>query len=122
MSDYVRSLIAAAMVHEDGGSLRLTEAALDEVPQYEIGAGAPSPAELEAMWSPKFKLGARNMLAEVMKVYPDGLTRAELSDLTGISRGSGTMSDYVRSLLRKGVVVEAGGVVKAHDAMFLGGS
>lgn len=118
-SDYINSLKRAGLVVEDNKLVSLTADGESEV-AGELGSGAPSVAELQTMWSRKFKAGARRMLDELVEVYPDGLTREELGERTGITKGSGTFSDYLNSLKRNTVAEERNGEVFAGEALFIG--
>jgi hypothetical protein len=119
-SDYLSSLRRAGLVDDaSDGRVALTQAGLDAAAAH-VGLGSPSPAELKEMWSRKFKAGARRMLDELFAVYPDGLTRDELSDRAEITKSSGTFSDYLSSLRRNKIIVERDGSIYAGDALFLG--
>jgi hypothetical protein len=118
-SDYINALKRVGYVDEERGVAFLTDAGLEEAAD-EVGGQVPSPEELAAMWSRKFKLGARRMLDELMRAYPDGLTRDDLAERTEITRSSGTFSDYINALKRNKVADEHGGLVYAGEALFLG--
>jgi len=118
-SDYLSSIKRAGLVVEEHGKVELTTAGQGEM-GGELGAGAPSPAELQAMWGRKLKAGARRMLDALMEVHPDGLSREELADRSEIARSSGTFSDYLSSLKRNALAEEHSGVVYAGEALFLG--
>jgi hypothetical protein len=122
-TDYLASLRRAGLIADvDGGRVALTEAGVAEYGDL-LGRGAPTPQELAAMWLPKFKAGARRMLEELMEVYPDGLTRDEIAERAGITRSSGTFTDYLASLRRNGLLDESEpGLVRAGPALFIGAS
>lgn len=61
--------------------------------------------------------GASRMLAELAKVYPEGLTNQQLGDRAGISYASGTFSTYL-SRMRGLELVEGRGVIRASEEFF----
>jgi hypothetical protein len=117
-SDYLRSIAEAGLVESVGQLVSLTDAGVQAMAS-ELGSGAPTTAELVAMYAPKLKAGARRMLDLLIERYPDGYTRAELSEAADVQRG-GTYSDYLRSLLRVGLADDVGGLVRAGADLFLG--
>jgi hypothetical protein len=119
-SDYLRAIAEAGLVESVGQLVSLTDAGVQAMTS-ELGSGAPTTAELVAMYAPKLKAGARRMLDLLIERYPDGYTRAELSEAADVQRG-GTYSDYLRSLLRVGLADDVGGVVRAGTDLFLGSS
>lgn len=94
MSEYMNTLIRAGIVAVTAGGLNTSTA----VP---LGT---TWADVLERWSGDFKLGARNMLS-VLRQH-GAMTRAELGALVQISPTSGTMSEYVNSLKRSGIVDE----------------
>lgn len=101
----------------DGGQVTITPEGFDA-----IGA-TPDLAplthdELIAMWNSKLKAGARRMLAELVAVWPGGLTRQELADRSGIEVTGGTFSTYLGTLRSNGLAAEADGEVRADAALF----
>lgn len=118
-SDYLSTLKRGDLVLEEDGALQLTDRGVEEMAEH-LGAGAPSPSELQEMWGRKLKAGARRMLDALMEIHPDGLTRAELAEASEITVGSGTFSDYLSSLRRNTLAEERGGVVYAGEALFIG--
>lgn len=60
------------------------------------------------------------MLDLLADCYPNGMTRNELSERAEVAKG-GTLSDYVRSMTKRGLAVERGGVVYASEILFFGG-
>jgi hypothetical protein len=119
-SDYLSAIRSAGLIVEDGRTLALSDTGQAMV-AGELGSGAPTSDELLEMWGRKLKAGARRMLGALHEAYPDGLTRAELGERSEISTTSGTFSDYLSALRRNGLLDEAGGLVRAGEALFLGG-
>lgn len=116
-SDYLRSLTTGELAIEDRDGVVLTPAGEDLV-RGELGAGAPSTAELVALYAPKLKAGARRMLELLVERYPGRLSRTELSELAEVTKG-GTFSDYLRSLTRVGLAVEDAAGIQAGPDLFL---
>jgi len=58
------------------------------------------------------------MLAELVAVWPGGLTRQELADRSGIEVTGGTFSTYLGTLRSNGLAAEADGEVRADAALF----
>lgn len=59
------------------------------------------------------RAGARRMLEELVRAHPDGLTRAQLATLAGMSPKSGTFSTYLGELKHAGYFEESGGALIA---------
>jgi Helicase HerA, central domain len=117
-SSYLSSLSTAGLVEETGGRIALTAAGQDAV-AGELGTGAPAVDELVGMWGRKLKAGARRMLDVLVAEYPGGLSKADLADRAGVVPG-GTLSSYLSSLRRNGLLDESGGELRAGAALFLG--
>lgn len=119
-SDYLSALRKSGLMEDSGdGRLMLTAAGIDHAGDA-VGAGAPSPDVLAAMWGAKLKAGARRMLSELMAAHPDGITREELGERAEISVSSGTFSDYLSALNRNGLLEKRSGQLYAGEALFLG--
>jgi hypothetical protein len=119
-SDYLSAIRSNGLIVEERGSIALSDTGQDLV-AGELGSGAPSSSELLGLWGRKLKAGARRMLQVLHDSHPDGLTRAELAERAEVSAAGGTFSDYLSSLRRNGLLDEAGGLVRAGEALFLGG-
>jgi hypothetical protein len=118
-SDYLSALRRHGYIAEDGQMVSITAPGLDY-----LGPNAPKPPqttdELVALWSGRFKKGARAMLDVLVADYPGRLTREELGQAVGMSHTSGTFSDYLSALRRAGLLDESNGAVRANPDLFLG--
>jgi hypothetical protein len=117
-SSYLSSLRMAGLVDEVGSLIGLTPAGIAAT-AGELGSGAPTTEELVGLWGRKLKAGARRMLEILVDSHPEGVPKAELADRAGVVPG-GTLSSYLSSLRRNGLLDESGGVLRAGDALFLG--
>lgn len=115
-SNYVRSILATGYVVEGPDGIELTDAGAVLIGATE---GPFTTGEIVDMYAGDLKAGARRMLDLLVEHHPDGHTRSELSELSDIANG-GTFSNYVRSLLSRGLASESGGQVRANDTLFLG--
>jgi hypothetical protein len=120
-SSYLSTLNRAGLIEEMTDKRVGLSSAGVELVGDRLGAGAPSPAELQVMWERKLKAGARRMLDHLMGVYPEGLDRAALGERADVTPG-GTFSSYLSSLRRNNLAEERSGVLYAGEALFLGGS
>ncbi|MGB9181039.1 MAG: DUF87 domain-containing protein [Pyrinomonadaceae bacterium] len=118
LSEYVRSLLTAGFVTESGGRVYLTDEGRARVPDS-VPHLPFTTSEIAALYMSDFKAGAQRMFRLLIDKYPDGYTRNDLSDKADVAKG-GTLSEYVRSLLRPGVIVERGGQAYASEILFLG--
>lgn len=116
-STYLSELKAANMVFDVGHSYSISgegEEYLESI--GEKGIAANTPAELRALWVPKFRAGGSRMLAAIIDAGANGLDRDELSDCAGISITSSTFSTYLGELRKNGLVtVDRGGHIIADD-------
>lgn len=119
-STYVNAIFRSGLAVEADGRVALTPAGVEHLAAG-LGTGAPSPTQLQIMWAKKLKAGARRMLDELMREYPEGIDRATLGDRADVSPG-GTFSTYINSLKRNHLAAERDGLVFAGEALFLGGS
>lgn len=115
-SQYVNSLKAANLIVEGDGRLYST-------PEGRALAGSvPIPRTSEdvvALYTPRLKAGARRML-DVVLALPRGhsISRSELSERAGIEKG-GTLSQYVNSLIRPGLVDVTAGEIRAGATLYI---
>jgi hypothetical protein len=95
------------------GEVAITPAGLD----YLGAAMPPQPQtteELLAMWRGALRAGERKMLDELLRVYPDALTREELGARTGYTASGGTFGAYLGTLRRNDLVQIDGDTVRAQ--------
>lgn len=116
---YLRHLKNDGYVAVRGHEIELTQAGLAVV-----GAAAPSPQSTEEvleMWRRVLRAGERKMLDELVKVYPDSMSRGGLGGMTGFTASGGTFQQYLRTLIRNGLVEPLDGdQVRASGTLFLG--
>jgi len=67
-----------------------------------------STEEMLSLWEPKLKAGARNMLRETVKAYPNALTREWLGHQVSLPANGTTFQSYLSTLVRAGLVEKAG--------------
>jgi hypothetical protein len=115
---YWGTLKRAGLIEENGQDCGVTEEGLDRAG---VERGEPMTAEqIQEMWRSRLKLGARNMLDELIDAYPNALTREELGERVGIAITGGTFGTYLGTLRRNGLaVVEAEGISASPD-LFVG--
>lgn len=121
VSDYLSVLRQHGFVDEEGGKVWGSPSGIDFViPRGSDMPAKYTPDEVYAMWAGDLKAGARRMMDHLMRAHPDGFTRRELAALAGISPQSGTVSDYLSTLRRRGLVDERQRRVFAGDILYLG--
>jgi hypothetical protein len=119
-SSYLSSLRTAGLIEEDGANVRTSQAGFDY-----LGEDVPAPAttdEILALWRPRLKAGAGRMLDALLDVYPDSMTREELSEQAGVTASGGTFSSYLSMLRTAHLIDEDGGLVRAGGVLYLNGS
>ena len=60
--------------------------------------------------------GEREILAQLVGTYPDGIDREHLSEMTGYTRSS--RNTYLQRLRARELVVDQGGTVRASETLF----
>lgn len=120
VSDYLSALRQHALVSESDGLVNVTAAGRMLVhPENEL-PGPFTPEQVYGLWAGDLKAGARRMIEHLMRAHPEGYTRRELAGLAGISPQSGTVSDYLSTLRRRGMVEERNRRVYAGEVLYLG--
>lgn len=117
-SDYLSALRTQGLIRDHGADLEATPLGVNVA--GDVG-GPVTTSELVALWSSKFKRGARAMLEVLVAVHPKGVTRDELAQRVGISAVSGTFSDYLSALRSNGLLDTRGRELFASSSLFLGG-
>lgn len=88
-----------------------------------LGLSEPPPPqtteELLETWRSALRRGERQMLDELVRIYPDTITRDELGERAGYTASGGTFGNYLGVLRRNGLVEAEGGMVRASDALFM---
>lgn len=119
-SDYLSSLRQHALVTDADGTLAIADGKV-RLARSITGWGSAlpplEPAQIVEPHAPKLKAGARRMLDAVMRAYPEGYTRAELSRLADV-RG-GTFSDYLSALRKRGLLEERNRRLYAGHVLYL---
>lgn len=115
-SDYLRSLRDAGLVVDEGETLRATARAGSIVPPTQEPM---THEQLRAMWDSKLKAGARRMLDLLIDAWPNGMTRADLAEKSGVKERTGTFSDYLRSLVDNGLATRKSGQLLASPSLFM---
>lgn len=59
--------------------------------------------------------GAARMLQAVIDAHPEGLTKAQLADVSGVTASGGTFSTYLGELRRNGLIEQRGDQIVATD-------
>ena len=118
---YLGVLKRHGFIQEDRGEVSITEAGL----AY-LGADVPetptTTEEMLAIWRGALRRGEREMLDELVRMYPESLTREELGDRTGYTASGGTFGTYLGVLRRNGLADVSGNEVRASDTLFLSGA
>lgn len=115
---YWGTLKREGLIDEDPRNAGVTEAGLELAG---VDGGSPMTAEeIREMWRTKLKLGARNMLDEVVASYPNAVTREELADRLDMAVRGGTFTTYLGTLKRNGLVLVEPEGVQAHPDLFVG--
>lgn len=122
VSDYLSVMRQRSFVEEADGKVGLTRAGADAIGFSSHDGPMPTftPEQVYALWAGDLKAGARRMMEHLMRAHPEGFTRRELAGLAGISPQSGTVSDYMSVLRRRGLVEERGRRVFAGSVLYLG--
>lgn len=115
---YFGDLKRAGLLTEENGKVTATE---DGIALAGVQPTMPeTTGELMAMWRSAFKkAGIYRMLEVLVECYPEWLTRAELSEITGFALSGGTFGTYLGALRQNGLIEENGKDVRAADALFL---
>jgi len=77
-------------------------------------------ADVIALWSGKLRPGARRMLAALVRVKGNTLSRSTLSELSGVSDAGGSFTSYLSELRTAGLILsDKSGVRADREALFL---
>ncbi|GFG83252.1 hypothetical protein [Mycobacterium paragordonae] len=116
-STYLGELRRAGLLDENAAGFTLSDKGFDYL------GGRPDPLtgrELQQHYLHILRSGAARMLQAVMDVYPESLSRQEISARAGIVVASGTFTTYLGELVRNGLVVYRGKALRASDVLMLG--
>jgi DNA-binding MarR family transcriptional regulator len=113
----LRQLISGGLVTKAQGELAVTAAGLEAA---EASPEIPTtPGEEVAMWRERLPKQAAAFLDQLYGVYPNALTREELSERTGYSMTSSTFDQTISTLVRNGLAERREDrSVRASEALF----
>ncbi|MBU8820875.1 hypothetical protein KL864_33970 [Mycolicibacterium goodii] len=116
-STYLGEIRRAGLTDESPAGFTLTQAGWDY-----LGA-KPEPMtanQLQQHYLGILRAGAARMLQAVIDAHPDGLTKTELADVSGVTASGGTFSTYLGDLRRNGLVEQRGDRIVATDILMYG--
>lgn len=120
-STSIRELRDAGLIHEDHGEVQATQTAFDL-----LGEDVPEPQtseEIIATWRRALKgPQAVAFFDTIVGAHPEGISRDELAEQTGYSKGSSSFSSTITALRRNRLIEDHGGELVASDDLFLGES
>lgn len=100
------------------GNLMITQDGIDAAPNVPVPT---STGELHVAVLQKISRPQQTILALVLKVYPEKLTKTELAENIGVAPGSGSYANNLGHLRTLGAITyPATGYVRAADIMFVG--
>lgn len=102
------------------GDVEITKEGLDYV-GTDVPPAPATTRELLDRWRKSLKAGAAEMLDVLVAVHPQGMTRHDLGERTGITATGGTFGTYLGILRRNGLVEVQGDEVRASDTLFITG-
>jgi hypothetical protein len=105
---------------DSGGLHAITADGASIVPEA-VGTAATSTEEIVEMYRSKLKAGARKMLDVLIDEYPHPVERTELAAEIDMEPSGGTFQTYLGHLRRNGLAEVDGSMVRAGEALFLGG-
>lgn len=117
MSNYLGALRAHGLIDQDPGGLITPTASAVAEPAY-AGGNLLTAEQILDRETSRLRRGAATMLRELARVRPDGLTRKQLSIAAGVAPG-GTMSNYLGSIRKRGLLDEQRSRVRLHPRLFL---
>ncbi|BBX30537.1 type IV secretory system conjugative DNA transfer family protein [Mycolicibacterium alvei] len=118
-STYLGEIRRAGLIHETPAGFTLTQAGWDYI------GHRPEPMtahQLQQHYLDILRAGAARMLQAVIDAHPEGLSKAELADVSGVTASGGTFSTYLGDLRRNGLVEQRGDQIVATDILMYGAS
>lgn len=115
---YLSDISTGGYAVEEGGLWTITDIGRDyigEVPYLDT-----SPEGIANYFKAKLRAGAQRMLTALMGVYPEGMSRDELSEACDVKRTGGTFGTYLSNLTTSNLARVDGQMVYAHDDLYLG--
>ena len=110
---YLSTLRSRGFLLEANKEFQATEAGIDYL--GETPDPPETPEELIAQWQEILGQdnGARRMFDVLIEEYPNGLSKEELGERTGLSHTSGSFGTYLSTLRRNGLVDGSPDAIKA---------
>ncbi len=116
-STYLSDIVSGGYAVRQGVSLALTDLGWEAIGKSPGDLSPQTTEGMLALYRGVLRAGARRMLDEVMAVYPNHISIAELGDAAGIAHTGGTFSTYLSDLARAGLVDREPGLVRASDLL-----
>lgn len=116
-STYLGEIRRAGLIDENPTGFTLTQAGWDYL------GTRPEPMtahQLQQHYLNILRAGAARMLQAVIDAHPDGLTKAQLADASGVTASGGTFSTYLGELRRNGLVEQRDDQIVATDILMYG--
>lgn len=116
-STYLGEIRRAGLIDETPAGFTLTQAGWDYL------GTRPEPMtahQLQRHYLDILRAGAARMLQAVIDAHPDGLTKAQLADVSGVTASGGTFSTYLGDLRRNGLIEQRGDQILATDILMHG--
>ncbi|WP_454231204.1 helicase HerA domain-containing protein [Mycolicibacterium fortuitum] len=116
-STYLGEIRRAGLIEETPAGFTLTQAGWDYL------GTRPEPMtaqQLQRHYLDILRAGAARMLQAVIDAHPDGLTKAQLAVVSGVTASGGTFSTYLGDLRRNGLVEQRGDQIVATDILMHG--
>ncbi len=114
---YLSLLKSKGFITIDGHQIRLTHQGLQEA-----GKTPEQPKTSEKvieMWQNNLSGGARRIFDVLTELYPQPVTREEISHKTGLTSRGGAFGRYLSMLRNNGLIVVEGSRIKASETLFL---
>jgi hypothetical protein len=117
---YLSTLRTNNLIEEDTEGVFATESGIALIGPDRVPAPATS-EEVQRMWMSKLKSGEANMLAALVEVYPESMTRVQLAERVGMESSGGTFLSYLSTLRTNRLLEEdkRAGSMTASESLFL---
>ncbi len=111
---YLQRLGAAGLIAQTGKHIRVTEEGLKAL--GDSFEPLPTGDALRAHWMQRLPEGERRILEEIVRAYPQSISREQLGETTGYARSS--RDAYLQRLSARRLVVTSSGEVCASEDLF----
>lgn len=115
---YYSALRGGGFIAEDGGLISVTPEGLAAA-GVEAGAEPTAGDDLREMWRGILKPKAWAVLEQLLTVYPETRTKAELAEAVGMTASGGGFQGYLTTLSTNDLVSASGGDLRAAEVFFL---